>query len=210
MENWHEQKLSNLPFRRKLNSRSKPNPTSNPTFNPHDPQPPKAHNYREEQGFHPYLGFSPRKSSRRDGEEHLLDHLSLFNSTCSSSSRSLLRGGRSRGRRKPWRGASMGGEGGQPRGEGKGRPSVWGGRKGGSQEGQKAERATTRVSLREKRNDTTDDSDLASNGPQTFFPHPRTEDQPLATFFWDITSSLLRHLPPTPEWPYLEGNVFLD
>jgi hypothetical protein len=34
MENWHEQKLSNLPFRRKLNSRSKPNPTSNPTSNP--------------------------------------------------------------------------------------------------------------------------------------------------------------------------------
>ena len=34
MENWHEQKLSNLPFCRKLNSRSKPNPTSNPTSNP--------------------------------------------------------------------------------------------------------------------------------------------------------------------------------
>jgi hypothetical protein len=32
---------------------------------------------------------------------------------------------------------------------GKGRPSVWG-RKGGGQEGQKGERATTRVSLREK------------------------------------------------------------
>jgi hypothetical protein len=37
--------------------------------------------------------------------------------------------------------------------------------------------------LREKRNDATDDSDLASNGPQPFFPHPRTEHQPLATFF---------------------------
>jgi hypothetical protein len=36
---------------------------------------------------------SPRNSARRDGEEHLLDPLSLFNSTCSSSSRSLLRGG---------------------------------------------------------------------------------------------------------------------
>jgi hypothetical protein len=45
----------------------------------------------------------------------------------------------------------MRGEGGQPRGEGKGRPSVWGGgRKGGGQEGQKGEKATTRVSLREK------------------------------------------------------------
>jgi hypothetical protein len=57
------------------------------------------------------------------------------------------------------------------------------GEKGGGQEGQKGERATTRVSLREKQNDATDDSDLASNGPQPFFPHPRTEDQPLATFF---------------------------
>jgi hypothetical protein len=98
--------------------------------------------------------------------------------------------GRSRGRRKPWRGASMGGEGGQPRGEGKGRPSVWGaGTKRGRPRRAKGERATTRVSLREKRNDATDDSDSASNGPQPFFPHPRTEDQPLATFFffWDIT-----------------------
>jgi hypothetical protein len=77
----------------------------------------------------------------------------------------------------------MGGEGGQPRGEGKGRPCVWGEKEGGDQEGQKGERATTRVSLWEKRNDATDDSDLASNGPQPFFPHPRTEDLPLATFF---------------------------
>jgi hypothetical protein len=61
----------------------------------------------------------------------------------------------------------MGGEGGQPRGEGKGRPSV-GGRKGGDQEGAKGEKATTRVSLWEKRNDATDDSDLACNGPQPF------------------------------------------
>jgi hypothetical protein len=85
----------------------------------------------------------------------------------------------------------MGGEGGQPRGEGKGRPSVWGGggRGGGGQEGQIGERTTTRVSLREKRNDTTDDSDLASNDPQPFFPHPRTEDQPLATFFGTLQIS---------------------
>jgi hypothetical protein len=79
----------------------------------------------------------------------------------------------------------MGGEGGQPRGEGKGRPSVCGGgeKVGATKKGQKGERATTRVSLREKRNNATDDSDLASNGPQPFFPHPRTEGQPLATFF---------------------------
>ena len=81
----------------------------------------------------------------------------------------------------------MGGEGGQPRGEGKRQPSVWGGEKGGQPRRAKGGKATTRVSLREKRNDATNDSNLASNGPQPFFPHPRTEDQPLATFIWDIT-----------------------
>jgi hypothetical protein len=75
------------------------------------------------------------------------------------------------------------------KGRGEGWPSVWG-EKGGGQEGQKGERATTRVSLWEKRNDTIDDSNLASNGPQSFFPHPRTEDQPLASFFGDITITL--------------------
>jgi hypothetical protein len=88
-----------------------------------------------------------------------------------------LEGGGSRGEGLPWeeRAASQGerGRGGQ----------MCGGRKGGGQEGQKGEKATTRVSLREKRNDATDDSDLASNDPQPFFPHPCTEDQPLATFF---------------------------
>jgi hypothetical protein len=61
----------------------------------------------------------------------------------------------------------MGGEGSEPRGKGEGRPSVWGEKRGGgaAKKGQKGERVTTRVSLREKRNDTTDDSDLASNGP---------------------------------------------
>jgi hypothetical protein len=39
---------------------------------------------------------------------------------------------------------------------------------GGGQEGAKGEKATTRVSLREKRNDATNDSNLASNGPQPF------------------------------------------
>jgi hypothetical protein len=71
--------------------------------------------------------FSPRNSARRDGEEHLLDPLFPFNSTCSSSSRSLLRGGRSRGRRKPWRGAAMGGEDDQPRGKGGGAAKCGGG-----------------------------------------------------------------------------------
>jgi hypothetical protein len=61
----------------------------------------------------------------------------------------------------------MGGEGDQPRGKGEGRPRVWG-RKGAAKKGQKGERANTRVSLREKRNDAIDDSDLASNGPQPF------------------------------------------
>ena len=37
-----------------------------------------------------------------------------------------------------------------------------------AKQGQKGEKATTRVSLREKRSDATDDSDLASNGPQPF------------------------------------------
>jgi hypothetical protein len=82
----------------------------------------------------------------------------------------------------------MGGEGRPAKGKGEGRPSV-GDKGGGGQEGEKGGRATTRVSLREERNDATDDSDLASNGPQPFFPHPRTEDQPLATIFFGILHS---------------------
>jgi hypothetical protein len=84
----------------------------------------------EEQGFHPYLGFSPRRSSRRDGDEHLHDPLSLFNSTCSSSTRSLLRegdleGGGSRGEGLPWeeRAASQG-----ERGRGGGQEGAKGGK----------------------------------------------------------------------------------
>jgi hypothetical protein len=42
------------------------------------------------------------------------------------------------------------------------------GRKGGGQEGKKGERATTRVSLWENRNDATNDSDLASNSHNPF------------------------------------------
>jgi hypothetical protein len=62
----------------------------------------------------------------------------------------------------------MGGEGRPAKGKGEGQPSVGGERGGGGQEGAKGEKATTRVSLREKRNDATNDSDLASNGPQPF------------------------------------------
>ena len=87
----------------------------------------------------------------------------------------------------------MGGEGGQPRGEGKGRPSVWG-EKGGQPRRAKGEKATTRVSLREKRNDAIDDSDLASNGPQPFFPYPLTEDQLLGQHFFGILHYGPRHI----------------
>jgi hypothetical protein len=112
---------------------------------------------------------SPRNSARRDGEEHLLDPLFPFNSTCSSSSRSLLRGGRSRGRRKPWRGAAMGGEDSQPKGKGGRGGQVWEGGKGWRpSRGKRGKRLPLGFSLREKRSDATDDSDLASNGPQPF------------------------------------------
>jgi hypothetical protein len=68
----------------------------------------------------------------------------------------------------------MGGEGGAPPAPPTGAPP---------QTRQRGQRATTRVSLREKRNDAIDDSGLASNGP-----HPRTEDQPLAKNFFGILS----------------------
>jgi hypothetical protein len=63
----------------------------------------------------------------------------------------------------------MGGEGRPAKGKGGGATKC-GGEGGGvaAQKGQKGERATTRVSLREKRNDATYDSDLASNSPQPF------------------------------------------
>jgi hypothetical protein len=67
------------------------------------------------------------------------------------------------------RGAAMGGEDGQPKGKGgRGRPSVGGGRGWRPSRGKRGEKATTRVSLREKRNNATYDSDLVSNGPQLF------------------------------------------
>jgi hypothetical protein len=49
---------------------------------------------------------------------------------------------------------------------------VWGERGVATNKGQKGERATTRVSMREKRNDATFNSYLASNGPQPL-PHIR-------------------------------------
>jgi hypothetical protein len=71
-----------------------------------------------------------------------------------------LEGGGSHGEGLPWeeRAASQG-----ERGRG---GHVCGGERRAAKKGQKGERVTTRVSLREKRNDATDDSDLASNGPQ--------------------------------------------
>jgi hypothetical protein len=91
------------------------------------------------------------------GVEHLLDPLFLFNPSCSSSSRSLLRGGRSRGRRKQWRAAA--------KRNGEGRPSVgkggWRPRKG------KKGGATTRF-LWEKETTPQMSPDFASNGPQPF------------------------------------------
>ena len=87
----------------------------------------------------------------------------------------------------------MGEEDGQPKGKGGRGDQVWEGGKGWRpSRGKRGKRPSLGFSLREKRSDATDDSDLASNGPQPFFLHPRTEDQPLATFFWDIT-------PPTAD-----------
>jgi hypothetical protein len=110
------------------------------------------------------------------GVEHLLDPLFLFNPSCSSSSRSLLRGGRSRGRRKQWRAAARGrGRGGQgwgkgglaakKREKGRGRPLGFCGRK--------KRRLRCLLTLHP----------TAHNS----FPHPRTEDQLLVNIFWDIT-----------------------
>jgi hypothetical protein len=91
----------------------------------------------------------------------------------------------------------MGGDDGQPKGKGGRGGQVWVGGKGWRpSRGKRGKRLPLGFSLREKRSGATDDSDLAatndsdlaSNGPQPFFPHPRTEDQPLGTFFWDITA----------------------
>jgi hypothetical protein len=78
----------------------------------------------------------------------------------------LLRGGRSR-EEEAMESGCHGRRVAASQGKGEGRPNV-GERGVEAKKGKKGGRATTRVSLREKRNDATDDSDLASNGPQPF------------------------------------------
>jgi hypothetical protein len=63
----------------------------------------------------------------------------------------------------------MGGEDGQPKGKGSRGGQVWEGGKGWRpSRGKRGKRLPLGFSLREKRSDATDDSDLASNGPQPF------------------------------------------
>jgi hypothetical protein len=102
----------------------------------------------EEQGSHPYLGFSQENLQEEMRIEHLLGPLFLFIPTCSFSSRSLLRGGDL--------------EGGGSSGEGRGRLQ-WGGegaapgrgRGGAARKGQKG--GGHLGLLWEKRNDASDD-----------------------------------------------------
>jgi hypothetical protein len=80
----------------------------------------------------------------------------------------------------------MGGEGRPTKGKWGGAAKC-GGRGVAAKKGPTGANATTRVSLRDKRNDATDDSDLASNGPQPF-SHIHTPKINLwQHFFWDIT-----------------------
>jgi hypothetical protein len=73
---------------------------------------------------------------------------------------------------------------------------VWEGGKGvAAMSGQKGEKATTRVSLREKRSDATDDSDLASIGPQPFSHIHAPKINLWQHFFWDITLTPLKKNP---------------
>jgi hypothetical protein len=76
----------------------------------------KKLNYREEQGSHPYLGFSQENMQEEMGIEHFLDPLFLFNPSCSFPSRFLLRGGDLKG------GGSSGEGRGGCNGEERGRP----------------------------------------------------------------------------------------
>jgi hypothetical protein len=126
----------------------------------------------EEQGSHPYLGF-PQENLQEMGVEHLLDPLFLFNPSCSCSSRSLLRGGRSRGRRKQWRAAAKGKGEGRPRvGKGGGGWRPIKGKKGGRPLGfcgRKKRRLRCLLTLHP----------TAHNS----FPHPHTEDQLLVNIF---------------------------
>jgi hypothetical protein len=105
------------------------------------------------------------------GVEHLLDPLFLFNPSCSSSSRSLLRVGRSRGRRKQWRAAA--------KGNGEGRPSVG---KGGWQprKGKKWGRPLGFCGRKKRRLRCLLTLHPTAHNP---FPHLRTEDQLLVNIF---------------------------
>jgi hypothetical protein len=101
---------------------------------------------------------------------------------CSSSSRSLLRGeggdlegGGSCGEGLPWEERTA-----NPRGKEGGAAKCGMGGKGWRPLG---------FSLREKRSDTTDDSDLASNGPQPFSHIHAPKINLWQHFFWDITQN---------------------
>jgi hypothetical protein len=100
------------------------------------------------------------------GVEHLLDPLFLFNPSCSSSSRSLLRGGRSRGRRKQWRAAA--------KGKGEGQPSVGKGGVGGQKKGKKGGRPLGFCGRKKRRLRCLLTLHPTAQNP---FPHPRTKDQ---------------------------------
>jgi hypothetical protein len=71
-----------------------------------------------------------------------------------------------------------------------GRPSVGGGGKGWRpSRGKRGKRLPLGFSLREERSDATDDSDLASNGPQPFSHIHAPKINLWQQFFWDITKS---------------------
>jgi hypothetical protein len=113
----------------------------------------------------------PQENLQEMGVEHLLDPLFFFNPSCSSSSRSLLRGGRSRGRRKHWRAAA--------KGNGEGRPSVG---KGGWQprKGKKGGRPLGFCGRKKRRLRCLLTLHPTSHNP---FPNLCTEDQLLVNIF---------------------------
>ena len=125
--------------------------------------------------------FFPISSWRFLGEtlgmDEILVPLFLFNSTCPSFSRSLLRRGRSWGR-KQWMMAAIGGGGVQPRGR----------KGGGGQEGGWREKKgwPPRVFVGE-RNDASDDFYLCIQWPTTLYLIHAPEINFWSTFFWDIT-----------------------
>jgi hypothetical protein len=83
----------------------------------------------------------------------------------------------------------MGGEDGQPKGKGGRGGQVWEGGKGWQpSRGKRGKRSPLGFSLREKRSDATDDSDLSSNGPQLFSHIHAPKINLWQHFFWDITA----------------------